>query len=129
MPLNFPNVFYYGDTADLSNGERTLDRWFNTDGFERLAARGPAAFHRRVFPMRFNDVRADGLNRMDANIQREFAFGESASFQLRLDVLNVMNRSQFAAPVVDPYSTNFGRIVNHTATTMRFLLIQAPIRF
>jgi hypothetical protein len=129
VPLNFPNLFYYGDTADLSKGERTLDRWFNTDGFERLAARGPAAFHRRVFPMRFGDVRADGLNRMDANIQREFPLRESAFLQLRLDVLNVMNRSQFAPPVVDPYSTNFGRVVNHTATTMRFLLVQARIRF
>jgi hypothetical protein len=106
-----------------------LDRWFNTDGFERSAARGPAAFHRRVFPQRIGNVRADGLNRMDANVQREFPLRELTSLQLRLDVLNVMNRSQFAAPVVDPVSTNFGRVTNHTATTMRFLLVQARIRF
>jgi hypothetical protein len=128
-PVNWPNLFYNGDTENISAGERTLDRWFNTDGFERLAARGPAAFHRRVFPMRLGNVRADGLNRMDANVQREFRLKEQASLQLRLDVLNVMNRSQFQPPVVDPFSTNFGRVVNHTATTMRFLLVQARIRF
>ena len=37
--------------------------------------------------------------------------------------------AQFTAPVVDPFSTNFGRVTNHTATTMRFLLVQARIKF
>jgi len=128
-PLNWPNLFYTSDTADISAGERTLDRWFNRDGFERVAARQPAAFHRRVFPIRLGNVRADGLDRMDTNVQREFRFKENLALQLRLDVLNVFNRSQFSAPVVDPVSTNFGRVTNHTATTMRFLLVQARLRF
>ena len=128
-PLNWGNLFYTGDTANISAGDRTLDRWFNTGGFERAAARGPAAFHRRVFPIRLGNVRADGLDRMDSNVQREFRFTEHTALQLRLDVLNVFNRSQFTAPVTDPYSTNFGRITNHTATTMRFLLVQARLRF
>jgi hypothetical protein len=66
---------------------------------------------------------------MDANVQREFRFKEEFALQLRLDMLNVFNRSQFAAPVVDPVSTNFGRVTSHTATTMRFLLVQARLRF
>ncbi|MBL8179403.1 MAG: TonB-dependent receptor [Bryobacterales bacterium] len=128
-PLNWPSLFYNGDPANISSTGRTLDRWFNTDGFERLAARGPAAFQKRVFPIRLGNVRADGLDRMDTNVQRDFRFNERAALQLRLDVLNVFNRSQFAAPVVDPFSTNFGRVTNHTATTMRFLLVQARIKF
>ena len=128
-PLNWPNLFYNGDTGNISGGERTLDRWFNRDNLERAAARQPAAFHRRVFPTRLENVRADGLDRMDANVQREFRFKEEFALQLRLDMLNVFNRSQFAAPVVDPVSTNFGRVTSHTATTMRFLLVQARLRF
>lgn len=62
--LNWGNVFYNGDPSDisLSGGEQTLDRWFNTDGFQRVANQQPAAFYRRVFPSRVDGVRADGLS-------------------------------------------------------------------
>jgi hypothetical protein len=127
--LDWGNLFYYGDPADVANGERTLDRWFNTDGFERNAQRTPAAFQARVFPARIQGVRADGLNRIDANIQRDFRITERITFQLRMDALNAANRSQFEAPNRDPISTNFGRVTNNTSSTMRFLLFQARIRF
>lgn len=127
--LDWGNIFYSGDPANINSGDRTLDRWFNTDNFERDPRRVPAAFHVRVFPQRVDGVRADGLNRMDANVQREFRLRESVAFQLRLDALNVANHSQFEPPNVDPTSTNFGRVTNNSSSTMRFLLIQARLKF
>lgn len=121
--------FYYGDPSEVNNGERTLDRWFNTDNFEKNAQRTPAAFQKRVFPWRIDGARADGLNRLDTNIQRDFRITERVTFQLRMDALNVVNRSQFEGPNTDPVSTNFGKVTNNTSSTMRFLLFQGRIRF
>ena len=46
--LDWGNVFYYGELSNINTGTRTLDRWFNTEGFERNAQRTPPHF-RRVF--------------------------------------------------------------------------------
>jgi hypothetical protein len=127
--LDWGNVFYYGDLSAINTGDRTLDRWFNTDNFERTASKAPAAFQSRVFPTRIDGLRADGLNRMDANVQREFKLRESLTFQLRLDALNVANHSQFDVPNLDPTSTNFGKVTSNTSSTMRFLLVQARLKF
>jgi hypothetical protein len=127
--LDWGNVFYYGDLEDINTGTRTLDRWFNTEGFERNAARTPAAFQARVFPTRVNGVRGDGLNRVDANIQRDLRINERFTLQLRMDALNAANHSQFENPNLDPVSTNFGRVTNNTSSTMRFLLFQARLKF
>jgi len=122
-------LFYYGDPTDVAKGQRTLERWFNTDNFERSAARGPAEFHRKMFPSRLDGVREDSLNQWNANIQRKFSITERMSFEFRFDMINVINHSQFNPPNIDPYSTNFGRITSHSSTTNRFLLIQGRILF
>jgi hypothetical protein len=122
-------LFYYGNPADVAGGKRTLERWFNTDNFERNAARGPAAFHRRTFPSRINGVREDSLNQWNANLQRKFSVTEKVNFEFRVDMINVANHSQFNPPNIDPFSTNFGRITAHSSTTNRFLLIQGRILF
>lgn len=127
--LAWGNLFYYGKLEDINTGQRTLDRWFNTDNFERSSAKGPAAFQRRVFPEFIGGLRADGLNRWDANLQREFKVREQVSVQFRVDMLNLANRAQFAAPNLDPYSTNFGKVTDNTSTTPRFLLFQVRVKF
>jgi carboxypeptidase family protein len=127
--LEWPNLFYYGDINDIKNNGRNLDQWFTTANFERDASKAPAAFHRRVFPTRITGVRADGLNRWDTNLQRKFKIRENLAFELRLDALNLFNRSQFSAPVTNPISTDFGKVVGEEATTKRFFQIQARIRF
>lgn len=128
--LDFGNIFYYGaNLDDIKNVQRTWDRWFNTDNFERVAANGPAAYHVRVFPTRIDGLRADMTNQWNANIAKNIRLTEQATMQLRLDALNVQNRSQMAAPVTDPYNTNFGRIVSQTSATNRWLQVQARIQF
>jgi hypothetical protein len=127
--LDWGNLFYYGELDSINTGTRSLDRWFNTEGFERDAQKTPAAFQARLFPTRVSGLRGDGLNRMDANIQRDIRVTERVTLQLKMDALNVANHSQFENPNLDPTSTNFGRVTNNTSSTMRFLLFQARIRF
>lgn len=127
--LDWGNLFYYGDIQDIGKGPRTLDRWFNTDNFERSAAKGPAAFHRRVFPTRVDGVRADCANWWNGNVQREFRFKERFTFQFRVDALNLVNRSQFSGPNRDPFSTNFGRVTSTTSAPNRMVQIQGRFQF
>lgn len=127
--LDFGNLFYYGELEDIGSGGSTLDRWFNTANFEKDPSRTPAAYHKRVFPTRVDGVRRDMTNQWNANFQKEIRIREGMAFQLRLDALNVQNRSQFNAPDMGPTSTNFGRVTSQTAATNRFIQIQARLRF
>jgi hypothetical protein len=69
-------------------------------------------------------------NQWNANIAKNFKLTErGANLQLRLDALNVQNRSQMNAPNTDPYSTLFGKITSQTSATNRWLQVQARIQF
>lgn len=127
--IGFGNLFYYGELGNITNVTRTWDSWFNTANFEKVAAKGPAAYHRRVFPTRINDLRRDMTNQWNANVAKNIKFTERWALQLRLDVLNVQNRSQMDNPNTDPYSTNFGKITQQTAATNRWIQIQGRITF
>lgn len=122
------NYFYSGDPSEVGqNYTKTLNTWFNTANFVRDAASGPGTYHVRVFPTRIDGVRGDGTKQANANIQRQFKLKERLALQLRLEVLNLQNRSQFQAPDANPYSTNFGRVVQQTQAVNRFIQIQGRI--
>ena len=130
------NLFYYGNLADITSGTRTFDQWFNTADFERASSKVPAAFHRRVFPTRVDGARADMLNNWNASVQSEFRINERAGLQMRLDVMNFQNRSQFNAPETNPLSTNFGKVLSQPAlqgegggAINRWIQIQARLQF
>ncbi|MEK7409065.1 MAG: hypothetical protein AAB225_28715, partial [Acidobacteriota bacterium] len=127
--LDFGNLFYYGKLEDINTGVRTFDRWFNTDNFERVSARAPAAFHRRIFPTRIDSLRADPTNCWNANVLREFRITERVAFQGRFEALNVFNRTQFAAPATNPLATNFAQVTVTSQTNKRFLQISGRISF
>ncbi|MBI2685892.1 MAG: hypothetical protein HYX27_06230 [Acidobacteria bacterium] len=128
--VDFGNLFYYGsDVNNVANVNRTFNTWFNTAGFERKAALGPNSFHRRVFPTRIDGIRADSTNQWNGNLAKNIAFSESAKMQLRVNTLNLQNRSQMAGPNTDPFSTNFGRITSQTAATNRWIEVQARLTF
>jgi hypothetical protein len=127
--LNWGNLFYYGTLSDIGKGPHTLDEWFNTDNFERVSSKMPASYQVRVFPTRVDGVRADMTNQWNTNIQREFKVKESIALQLRVDALNLQNRTQFGAPNVSLASTDFGRVTSQTNTTKRFIQVQARLRF
>jgi len=132
--LSWGNYFYYGDLstigATLDQGAKTLNQWFNTNApFEKNAANGPASYQARVFPLNVTAVRADGLNQWNANLRRDFRIKERATFEVRMDALNLFNRSQFAAPDNTPYDTTFGVVSSTTATLNRWYQLQGRIRF
>jgi hypothetical protein len=118
-----------GLVDEIKGGPLTLDRWFNTDTFERSSSKAPAAFHRRVFPARIDGVRADMMNEWNLNAQREFRFTERLRLSVRLDAINAFNRTVFGAPNTNPLSSNFGRITTQTETPNRYIQLQGRIQF
>jgi len=132
--LGWGNLFYYGNVAtfgaDAANVNKSLDQWFNTGlSYEKNSANTPAAFHVRVFPRVFYELRADGLNQWNANLVRNFRIREGLKLQLRGDAINLQNRSQFAGPDVSPTSSTFGKVQAQTSSLNRFYQIQARITF
>lgn len=128
--LDWGNVFYYGQNlSDIVRSDKTFDQWFNTANFERASAKQPAAYHRRVFPVRVPDVRADKTSQWNVNMAKSLRISERVNLQLRLDALNVQNRSQMSGPDTNPTSTNFGRITSQSQGTNRWIDVQARLTF
>jgi hypothetical protein len=132
--LSWGNNFYYGDLSTVSQtltqGTKSLNQWFNTSApFERNSANGPASYQARVFPVDITSVRADGLNQWNANLRRDFRLREGMTFEVRMDALNLLNRSQFSGPDNNPFNTTFGQVSSTTSTLNRFYQLQGRIRF
>jgi hypothetical protein len=129
--IDFGNVFYYGSNLRdiaLPSSQRTKDRWFNTDNFEKNSTRVASSFHRRVFPNRMNWLRTDGLEQLDANIQKSFQITETLKALFRVDLLNAPNNQVLGNPGVDPTSANFGRITGYV-NTPRYIQFQLRLSF
>jgi hypothetical protein len=131
--LMFPNLFFYGDIAQIKkdNPEIALSPdgridpakyWFNVAGFETSAARTPTAFQTRAFPFYIEDLRGPGVQYVNVNIMRTFGMGGRRTIQTRLDIQNLFNYAGYSNPVTDPTNTNFGKVVAaaSAAGAMRF---------
>jgi hypothetical protein len=117
--IDFGNVFYYGDNYRdivLPASERTQDRWFRTDQFERASARVPGTFHARAFPSRMNWLRTETLQQIDANLMKNVMMGERIRMSFRLDLINALNKQVLGNPSVNPLDTNFGRVSSFVNT-------------
>ncbi|MFO0363587.1 MAG: carboxypeptidase regulatory-like domain-containing protein [Acidobacteriota bacterium] len=121
--IDFGNVFFLGTNYRdivLPPSERTQDRWFRTELFERSPARVPGTFHARAFPNRMNWLRTETLLQLDANILKNFQITEHIKMSLRGDLINAPNKQVLGNPSVNPLDTNFGR-VSQFASTPRLL--------
>ena len=127
--INFGNLFYYGNLEDINSGDRTFDRWFNTDNFERTSSKTPAAFHRRVFPTRIDGLRGDCTNIWSGNAQRDFRITERFTFRFRVDILNLGNRTQFDLPDVSPVASTFGSVTAQSLTVKRWMQFTLRLAF
>lgn len=115
-PLIFDdNILFRGDinTVALSGSARTIDRWFNTDGFEELTARQLGS-NIRTAPRVFPDVRGQGLHLWDISMIKNVSITESVTFQMRGEFLNAFNHPQFNNPNLSPTNSNFGRITGQS---------------
>jgi hypothetical protein len=130
-PLELGNLYFNGDPQTLRTkiGGDHVDAAFDTSGFyftdaavqtngvidpakQRNDPRIRLAFNIRTFPSRLAGFRSQPLNLWDISIIKNFLFNERARLQLRGEFLNAFNHPQFNNPVLDPTSSNFGRITS-----------------
>jgi len=113
-PLAFGNIFFNGDLRDipLPRGQRTVERWFNTDaGFVKDPRLQPA-YNYRTFPLYLSGVRADNYNNWDIAFLKNTNIYERAKFQFRAELLNAFNHPSFLGPNTSVTSAAFGRVTS-----------------
>ena len=124
------NMFFYGDLDDIAVEDPTLDRWFNVDaGFERDPAKAPATYQKRAFPFRVDGVRSDATQLLNMNISRNISTGAGTTLQLRVDVMNLLNRDDFSPPNLNPANAQFGMVTANPATLNRFVTFVVKLTY
>jgi hypothetical protein len=117
-------------SGSLPEGQRNVDRWFDTNAFVALSATpGTVGF---VPNQAFGNsgvgiLRGPGLVNLDFNLNKSFRVTETNSLQLRAEFFNAFNHANFGVPGVTA-GTGFGQIVN-TATEARIIQFALKYRF
>jgi hypothetical protein len=75
----------------------------------------------------YNSLRAPGFFDLDANVTRSFQIREHKSFDLRFEFFNLLNHTNFNAPVATLSSSTFGEI--QSSADPRILQLAAKFRF
>lgn len=136
--ISWPNLFYNGNLATIGHDLETgctpmcnqINSWFNTSlPFVTASASQPAAYQARVFPVVIDGVRGDKQSLINGNVLRNFKVRENLKLQLRLDVQNIQNTSQFNDPTTSPTSTQFGKVTGQTLSVNRFYDAQLRLQF
>ena len=131
FPIGFGNIIFTGNLDDIALplGERSVERWFNTDaGFNKVSAQQLAS-NVRTFPLRLDSVRSDVVNNLDLSIIKNASLGGGRTLQFRFESLNALNHPQFPGPNTSPIAAAFGTISASTQqnysrrsqVTVRFL--------
>ena len=111
----FDGNYDAGDQAARSN------QYFDPKNFSN-----PAYGEFGKGPGRFEQVRGFGWAGEDLGLLKNFSFGSRYSLQLRLELINVLNRHYYTDPVTDIGSQYFGSV---TSTTGQPRQGQVGIRF
>ena len=90
---------------------------------------GPPTIQSIVFKDTETISRGDWTNLVNASLQRTFVIKERIKIQVRADAQNVMNRSQLAAPTMDPTSTLFGQSTSTSGQISRWYTLVGRINF
>jgi hypothetical protein len=115
-PLNFDdNYLFRGDpnSVFIPSSERTVDRWFNTAGFETSTTRQLGSNYRTA-PRQFPGVKTQGLNLWDISVIKAFTIKEGVRLQFRTEFLNAFNHAQFGDPSRSATNSNFGKITGQS---------------
>jgi hypothetical protein len=132
-------TFFTGNLDDVcSTGPHTFGQWFNTANFQTNSTLAANTGQARVFPniiSGYGGCRGSAMKRFNLSAQREFRIREKLSLQLRGDLYNIGNHSQFGLPNTSPTSTDFGKVTTTISggggggTTNRSAQVQARITF
>ena len=102
--------------SSLCGGTHTLAEWFNTADFVTNTSLVATTGQARTFPNYINACRGDSLAVANASASRTFKIREGLSLQVRWDVYNVTNHSEFSPPnASSPTATNFGQVTTTVA--------------
>ena len=115
-------------SALLPRGERTVSRWFNTSVFQRPAGRGDLGNNCQNYKFR-----GPGFNNHDISFFKNVPVSEGKSFQIRWEMYNAFNHTQFDAvnttaqfnPAGVQSNTQFGRVTSARQERR----MQASLRF
>jgi hypothetical protein len=128
-PIGFGNILFSGDVQNiaLEDGERNIDRWFNTGaGFVTEPARQLAS-NLRTFPLRLSGLRSGTLNSWDLSLLKQTPIKEDYNLQFRAEFLNAFNHpSGWAPPNTTPTSSAFGQVTGIYALPR---IIQLGLKF
>jgi len=91
---------------NLPSSERTVGRWFDTDAF---AQPGPDEFGTNSS---INSIRADSRQNVDLALSKHFDVLGVHRLQIRADVFNLFNHTNFGPPNVARGTAAFGRIIS-----------------
>ena len=98
----------------LDDDKRTIDRWFDTDAYTEPKAANPTkgnAVEGRLGNCGRNTLRGPRYTNFDFGLARSFDyFGENRRLELRWEVFNVFNHTQFGLPERNISSSSKGRI-------------------
>jgi hypothetical protein len=108
--------------------QQRIDRWLDRAAFDfsgtcpapGLSTPTGPSDTKKAFgnaPRYFSSVRNPGVHNLDFSVQKDFAVPvrEQMRFQFRADFFNLPNHPQFAEPVGDLLSSNFGKITRTSA--------------
>jgi hypothetical protein len=112
-PIGFGNIFFTGsfDDIDLPSGQRSTDRWFNTNaGFVTASAAQPVS-NLRTFPFRLGNVRTHANNNVDLSVIKKTQILEGKNVEFRAEFINAFNHVLFPAPNTAVTQASFGRII------------------
>ena len=113
----------------LPDGERTIQRWFNTSinpNDPNRAFEVPAPF---VFGNSGYDIlRGPGLQTVDFAVHKNIAITERVKLQFRGEGFNILNRANFALPNFN-LGTSAGGSIGSTITTSRQVQVVGKIQF
>ncbi len=128
-PLGLGNFIYYGDARNivLPASRRTIQRWFNTEGFERDSRRQLAS-NVRTQPSVFSGLRSDPINYLDLSAIKKTKLTERFSLDFRAESINALNHPVFEAPDTSPTSSTFG-VVTATKALPRTIQFALVVRF
>jgi hypothetical protein len=111
-PLAWGNLIYYGGNLQLK--PRAVDGpAFDTSRFNTVSNQ-QLANNVRTFPSMFGNLRADGINALNASLAKKFNFDERKHLALRMEAFNAPNRPAFAAPNLTATASSFGLITSQT---------------
>jgi len=156
--IGMPNGFYYGNPDSIKLANPTLGEWFNTagcvlpgqpmgpgdtavplgqpctSGWEKRTAMQPGTYQARVMPLYVDGVRNPSFGQLNGSLARDFKFNikeHPLTFQIRGDVLNIMNHSFMGGVGTGPTSGvgTFGAITSGGTILNRFIQVQGHIRW